>query len=261
MPASGYYEKYREFVNANSGLDPLSVEQVRTILKAHKEMTTRDKPDPLVALQSGETQCTARSKNTGERCRRYSMLGGNVCRSHGGAAPQTRARAQQRLQQAADVLVQRLLHFALDGKVADPVAMQAINSALDRAGLKAGIDLDVNLKPFQSIFEQMDMGGSRAAYRGEPEPEPIRELEPMPNDDAIEVEVIDADEDDWPVPEPSPPNEDGSAFDSEPNPSPFQAHVKPPDQMMTLDAAVSAAAAMRGHAVSHRAQRALPRGR
>jgi hypothetical protein len=69
------------------------------------------------------------------------------------------------LQQAADVLVQRLLSFALDGNVADPVALQAIRDALGRTGLKPGIDVDVTLKPFQSIFEQMEMGGSRAEYR------------------------------------------------------------------------------------------------
>ena len=71
-----------------------------------------DRADLLTDLQAGEVQCTARSKRTGERCGRLpSMLGGNVCRSHGGAAPQTRAKAQRRLQQAADVLVQRLSGF------------------------------------------------------------------------------------------------------------------------------------------------------
>ena len=92
-------------------------------------------------------RCTARSKRTGERCRLPSMLGGNVCRSHGGAAPQTRAKAQRRLQQAADVLVQRLLSFALDGRVADPVALAAIRDALDRAGLNPKTAIEIEVKP------------------------------------------------------------------------------------------------------------------
>jgi hypothetical protein len=75
-----------------------------------------DRRDLLHDLQAGETQCTARSKRTGKRCRAPSMLGGNVCRAHGGAAPQTRAKAQRRLVQAADVLVQRLLGLALTVK-------------------------------------------------------------------------------------------------------------------------------------------------
>jgi len=86
---------------------------------------------------------------TGKRCRRASILGGSVYQVHGGAAPQTRAKAQCRLWQAADALVQRLLSFVLDGKVTDPVALPAIQDALDRAGLKPGIDLEVTVQPFQ----------------------------------------------------------------------------------------------------------------
>ncbi|BBX53146.1 hypothetical protein GCM10009645_54040 [Mycolicibacterium poriferae] len=44
--------------------------------------------------------------------------GANVCRVHGGAAPQVKAAARRRLDRAADVLVQRLLGMALDGNTA-----------------------------------------------------------------------------------------------------------------------------------------------
>jgi hypothetical protein len=61
--------------------------------------------------------------------------------------------------------------------------------------------------------------------------------------------------------------EDSSAFDPGPDFNPF-ARQEPPDGLMTLETAVSAPAAMKrnaqrvpGHAVSLRAQRALPRGR
>lgn len=61
--------------------------------------------------------------------------------------------------------MQRLLSFALDGKVADPVALQAIRDALDRAGLKPGLEIEVgvSLKPFESILEQIE-GGSRRSH-------------------------------------------------------------------------------------------------
>lgn len=42
-------------------------------------------------------RCTATSKSTGERCRRSAIPGGTVCRWHGGAAPQVRAKAAERL--------------------------------------------------------------------------------------------------------------------------------------------------------------------
>ena len=70
-----------------------------------------------------------------------------MCRAHGGAAPQTRAKAQRRLQQAADVLVQRLLGLALDCEATDAVALQAIRDALDRAGLGTKQALELSEKP------------------------------------------------------------------------------------------------------------------
>src|SRR5262245_17782899 len=78
------------------------------------------------------------------------MLGGKVCRSHGGAAPQVTAKAQRRLQQAVDALVQRLVGMALDGDVQDHVALQAIRDALDRAGLgaKQAVSVEVKLQPY-----------------------------------------------------------------------------------------------------------------
>jgi len=104
-----------------------------------------------------------------------SSLGGNVCRAHGGAAPQTRAKAQRRLQQAADALVQRLLSFALDGKVADPVALQAIRDALDRAGLspKTGIEVEAALKPAVAAgatAHGADVAGGRGGRTGQDAP-------------------------------------------------------------------------------------------
>jgi hypothetical protein len=222
-------------------------------------MTNPSKPhgraDLMVDLATGDSQCTARSKGTGKRCRKAAMLGGNVCQTHGGAAPQTRAKAQRRLQQAADVLVQRLLQFALDGDVADPVALQAIRDALDRAGMKPGIDVDVTLKPYHSIFEDLE-SGSRAAFRGEPEPEPQRAL-PVADDGVLDVEIVADDEDAWPMPEPQPEPYDGAQGYSEP--SPF-APVNPPPEagLMPFDSAVSAAAAMRRNVVQHTAIRNRP---
>jgi hypothetical protein len=268
---TSYYDGLTDYINEHSGLYSLSAAQVKAIVKADKEMRARareshgnrphGRADLMRDLVTGDTRCTARSKQTGERCKRASSLGANVCRAHGSAAPQTRAKAQRRLAQAADVLVQRLLSFALDGNVADPVAMQAINSALDRAGLRAGVDLDVTLKPFQQVFEQIELGGSRAKYRGEAiEDEPQREL-PAADDDSIDIEIVDADEDNWPVPEPQPePYDDAQGFSG---PNPFEPQSPPaPDGLMSFEAAVSAAAAAKRQAVkTHRAQRALPRGR
>jgi hypothetical protein len=50
-------------------------------------------------------------------------------RVHGDSAPQVKAAAQRRLEHAADVLVQRLLSFALDGDAPDAIALAAIRDA------------------------------------------------------------------------------------------------------------------------------------
>jgi hypothetical protein len=42
-------------------------------------------------------QCSARSKQSGERCRRFSMIGAGVCWMHGGNAAQTREKAEERI--------------------------------------------------------------------------------------------------------------------------------------------------------------------
>jgi len=51
---------------------------------------------------SDDRQCTATAKSTGERCQRAAIKGGNVCPVHGGAAPQTKQKAQERLDKMAD---------------------------------------------------------------------------------------------------------------------------------------------------------------
>ena len=145
--------------------------------------------DLLRDLQAGENQCTARSKRTGQRCRRPSSLGSNVCRAHGSAAPQTRAKAQRRLAQASDVLVQRLLSLALDGDTPDNVALSAIIAALDRAGIsvKTAATVEVTVRPFERVFDAITAGPR------DPE-QPALEA---PNDEdrldaeAIDVEIVD----------------------------------------------------------------------
>jgi hypothetical protein len=82
--------------------------------------------------------------------------GATVCRVHGGSAPQVKAAAKRRLEQAADALVQRLLGFALDGQAPDAVALTAIRDALDRAGISVKHLVEVGAEP--SPYEDMLTG-------------------------------------------------------------------------------------------------------
>lgn len=156
-----------------------------------------DRRDLLHDLQAGETQCTARSKRTGKRCKAPSMLGGNVCRVHGGAAPQTRTKAQRRLAQATDVLVQRLLGLALGGDVPDAVALQAIRDALDRAGLGAKQAVELSTKQPDPWEEMMMDFANTSRARHEALEQLVRRGEPLPDalaqpaaTDIVDAEVV-----------------------------------------------------------------------
>lgn len=156
-----------------------------------------DQPDRSQNLMDRPpgVQCTARSKTTGKRCGKAAMLGGNVCRAHGGAAPQTRAKAQRRLQQAADVLVQRLLGLALDGDVPDAVALAAIRDALDRAGMSAkhAVEVSVEPRPWEKIFAGIDRTPREDHKHAEPPALPASAEPATADADVIDAELVEPD--------------------------------------------------------------------
>jgi hypothetical protein len=55
------------------------------------------------------SKCVATAKSSGLRCSKPAIPGGSVCKYHGGAAPQVRAKAVQRLSQARDLALDRLI--------------------------------------------------------------------------------------------------------------------------------------------------------
>lgn len=218
-------------------------------------------------------RCTAHSTRTGNRCGRAACEGANVCMMHGGKAPQVKRKARQRLEEAADRMAKELLKIASDPNASEAVRVNAIKDALDRAGIQAktAVDVSVTAKPYETIFEQIEMeGGSRAEHRRangfEDSTDALVESQREPStadDEPIEVEIV-GDFSSYAQPITPDDDESGSALDSA-GQSPFAASPAP-DGLMPLDEAVSAQAQVRaqgqpGHAVSHRAQRALPPGR
>lgn len=87
-----------------------------------------------MVLNERTAQCEAMVKGTGERCKKAAIAGSNVCRSHGGGAPQVRSKAAERV--ARDSL------FAeLEGRTSilgDPIYSDPVTILYDLIAISAG---------------------------------------------------------------------------------------------------------------------------
>ncbi|MBG6238209.1 hypothetical protein IWX78_001164 [Mycetocola sp. CAN_C7] len=93
-------------------------------------------------------RCTAHKKN-GDQCKKSAIRGGRVCRSHGGAAPQVRARAERRILEASDKAASLLVEMMSDKKTAPALKIKVAQDLLDRAGIsgRQALDISVSEKP------------------------------------------------------------------------------------------------------------------
>lgn len=86
--------------------------------------------DPMKARR-----CTARSKQSGVRCKRVPIPGGTVCTMHGGAAPQVQKSAKERIAALVHPALDTLQRALTDRDV--NAAVRAARDVLDRAGYAA----------------------------------------------------------------------------------------------------------------------------
>lgn len=312
-----YYEGLTEFVNTHedflaAGLKPLMPEQVQAIVESIPKIDAIQKhstSEPLMikwselwwATKAKPTarRCVAKRTDGSRQCLKPALAGGTVCKFHGGAARHVRNAARARLANAADRMAKELLHMATDEKVSDAVKLNAIRDALDRAGLKPGVEVEITTKPVDQIITQIQ-GGSRDAYRrGIAEPSESDSAQHTPalasTAEPLDAEIVDDDDEshfDTFGPMRSPGGQQGrtdtvtsdgdvwpSTAATEPGTyavddsvNPFGPSGPPVDQLMTREDAYAAQADMRrrvaaqaraaGHATVRRVgQRALPPGR
>jgi hypothetical protein len=83
-----------------------------------------------------ENQCTAHSKQSGNRCRKPALPGCAVCGMHGGRAPQVMAAARLRLLAMVNPALHELARLIQKAET-DSVKLSAVKDVLDRAGLAA----------------------------------------------------------------------------------------------------------------------------
>lgn len=96
------------------------------------------------AAEDLANRCTAKSRTTQERCRQPAILGGNVCRYHGGSSPQVQRSARARL---AELVMPSIntLNYERENAESSADRQKAANSILDRAGLTRGHSAEVDV--------------------------------------------------------------------------------------------------------------------
>lgn len=139
-------------------------------------------PKGLEARKASGNVCTARRTN-GQPCSNFAITGANVCRTHGGAAPQVRAKAQVRILMASDLAASKLIEMMQSPKVADNIKLAAAKDLLDRANLAGTQNIEVGVT--KRTFE--DFVGEAIIDVAEDDDE--ADFEPLP---AIPVEIVDA---------------------------------------------------------------------
>lgn len=86
-------------------------------------------------------------------CGNWRIRGGKVCYKHGGSVTRVKEAAQIRLLCAADAAAGALVAIALDPAADGKTRVMAINSLLDRVGIRAGIELSADTKGFEKLLQ------------------------------------------------------------------------------------------------------------
>lgn len=100
----------------------------------------------------GEYVVDAKKERIMRPCYNWPIRGAQVCVYHGGGFPRVRQAAHERLLGALDLVTRELVEMALSPATEQKVKVQAINSVLDRAGLKAGIEVEVKAPGYEDVL-------------------------------------------------------------------------------------------------------------
>jgi hypothetical protein len=110
-------------------------------------------PTPSRPLHS--TRCVATAARTGERCRRWAVIGFERCPKHSGYGKLANLteyrervieRARLDLLRGAPYAVESLVEMARDREINPAVRLKASESVLDRIGVKGGTDVTVTVQ-------------------------------------------------------------------------------------------------------------------
>lgn len=110
--------------------------------------------------------CGAKLRGKDERCRKAPMAGGLRCRLHGGASPQAKRTARQRLDALREPAIVELGRILRSPDADDATKVRAAIAVLDRTGLGPSSHIEVDtLKPWQEALQRMASDSKRKAKK------------------------------------------------------------------------------------------------
>ena len=132
---------------------------------------------PEVSRPGAAVKCSAVSSRTGRPCQKWAILGGTVCPTHGGSAPQVKEAAARRIRELIPTALDTLAEVMTDPEASEASRVRAADSILDRGGFKA-VDVTVTLDE-GSANEALDAAIRQAMLeRGHGVPEVPAHTEP-----------------------------------------------------------------------------------
>jgi hypothetical protein len=146
------------------------------------------------ALETGERQCKA-IKKSGQRCKKAAIRGGSVCPTHGGSAPQVRAKAQKRLLAMVEPSLIRL-HGLVMQEEHLPTSLGAIKEVLERAESNAIGAKQDKASGEKNTAPQIVIGIAVGGINPQPQVTATVQALPSPSEASVEAEVLDDEDDD-----------------------------------------------------------------
>jgi len=94
-------------------------------------------------------------------CYNWPMKGMTVCLFHGGGVRRVKKAAVERLVSALDAASGALIKIALDERIDAKVRVQAINSIMDRVGVRGGTEVDIKDPGYLDVLRDMFKAGAK----------------------------------------------------------------------------------------------------
>lgn len=137
--------------------DELNIDFFESFRRPTGSNAARCSGTAYVRDQTGMYVIDAEWRRLTRPCLRGSSRGTTVCHVHGAQIPVVKAAAERALAEASEVVAHRLIRLTGDAED-EKVRLAAMNSVLDRAGIKGGMTVEVVTPGYQKVLDRMFSG-------------------------------------------------------------------------------------------------------